>query len=215
MPKQRRWIIDSGGNVYSPETWEDVVAQRLESRRQVVSALLSIGYLIAFMTLGLAVFVPEAENRGSFAMIGGVALSFAIGLTVGRRVPPEPKRRTAFGTYAQAEEGSLVLAPEAPWWQPNRRRRPVAGPPARPPNPGVRRHKTASRKRPQTPRQARNEGLPVRARHLTKPASAGFQRKGSDCCAGFRRRALLIKASAVGLLAAGALAERLDFLETR
>jgi hypothetical protein len=112
MPKQRRWIIDSGGDVHSPETWEDLVEQRLESWRQVVSALLSIGYLIAFMTLGLAVFVPEAENRGSFAMIGGVALSFAIGLTVGRRVPPEFKHRTAFGTYAQAEEGSLVLAPE-------------------------------------------------------------------------------------------------------
>ena len=92
------WITDRRGRVYTAEAWDVVVEERKQSWRETLYVLMALAYLVAFMLGGTALFVEEAEHRTGSAIIGGVALAFALGLTIGRPFDvPEPEHTTVIG----------------------------------------------------------------------------------------------------------------------
>ena len=91
------WITDRRGRVYTAEGWDVIVEERQQSWRETLYVLMALAYLVAFMLGGTALFIEEAEHQTGSAIIGGVALAFALGLTIGRRSRPEPEHTTVIG----------------------------------------------------------------------------------------------------------------------
>ena len=95
-PRLRVWFTDRKGRVYSEEEWDELVTDRRRRWRAMIQGGQALAYTVAFMTGGTALFVVEAENRGSLGTIGGIAFALGIGLTLGSRDHGEPAHRTTF-----------------------------------------------------------------------------------------------------------------------
>jgi hypothetical protein len=99
------WKTDRKGTVYSDEQWAELVTDRRTRWRDGIQVVQVLAYVVAFMTGGAALLVPEIDHRGVSGVIGAVALALGIGLTLGTHERSEPPHTTRYGDAPEPPEG--------------------------------------------------------------------------------------------------------------